>query len=323
MVVADSPIGMDFIHLDVSPLQWIRIQRCQSRESSTKKWAQQGPPGRKAPFGLGIIQRHEFTFGMLSLTQSSPSLTFCDQTNKFQQSMQFVSLYYPEKYSKEYIVTLFHNQCDKCKNKQKQWNKLAMAHMWRLVYLYPSGCIELLWFAPCSSKPPPKVGSQRIPVSGGVSVSIHKITDRLTQPLLAWHIFLWCFTCKHGFFKTQRLGKYKQSSAKVEPIVIQLDFAATWKAISAVPLHGSHLGRAMVKCVLDVQFYGFFARGKGNKVCMASCFLGNGLSLAVCFWVFVCSLSFTVKTRQFFWDLVTVFWGIACLSPQQPRDLFG
>ena len=70
MVVANSPIGMDFIHLDVSPLQWSRIQRWQSRESSTKKWAQQGPPGRKAPFGLGIIQRLEFTFGMLHLLKA-------------------------------------------------------------------------------------------------------------------------------------------------------------------------------------------------------------------------------------------------------------
>ena len=42
--------------------------------------------------------------------------------------------------------------------------------------------------------------------------------------------------------------------------------------------------------------------------------LGNGLSLAVGFWVFVCSLSFTVKTPQFFLDLVTVFWGsLVCL----------
>lgn len=58
----------------------------------------------------------------------------------------------------------------------------------------------------------------------------------------------------------------------------------------------------------------FLVGGKGNKVCVASCFLGNGLSLAVCFWVFVCSLRFTVKTRQFFLDLVTVFWGsLVCL----------
>ena len=53
-------------------------------------------------------------------------------------------------------------QSHKCKNKQKQWNIFAMAHMWRLVYLYPSGCIELLWFAPCSSKPHPS-GSQENP----------------------------------------------------------------------------------------------------------------------------------------------------------------
>ena len=211
-------------------------------------------------------------FWHASLTQSSPSLTFCDQTNKFQQSMQFVSLYHPEKYSKRMLRNGFTtvSQQQKQTKTVKQWNKLAMAHMWRLVYLYPSGCIELLWFAPCGSKPHPK-WLTGIPVSGRVSVSIHKITNSLTQPLLAWHMFLSCSTCKHGFCKTQRLGKYKQSSAKVEPIVIQLDFAATWKAISAVPLHGSHLGHATVKCVLDVQFYGFFGGGKGDKVCVASC----------------------------------------------------
>ncbi len=194
-----------------------------------------------------------------------------------------------------------------CKNKQKQlkqWDKFAMAHMWRPVYLCPSGCIELLWFVPCSSKP--HRGEAWSPVSGpGWTPTRWRDWNNVAN--LAHFAFMFHLqrtknTAAPG--KTQTI--LRQSRANCHPTL----FCGYVESDKCCSPPWQLLGHATVKWLLDVQLLFFFLGVRaGDVVCVASCFLGNGLSLAVGLLV---SLS---KHVNFFWSRDSIL-GIACLSPQ-------